>query len=87
MSKHITIPDDLVELLERQRQAEGLPSVDATAERLLRTQLEKYSVSPYSVAELRSLIDEADASGPAEAWDASAVRAEVLRRHAARKAG
>ena len=36
-------------------------------------------------AELRRLIDEADASG-SDAWDASAVRAEVLRRYAARTA-
>lgn len=35
--------------------------------------------------ELRALIDEADASGPAALWDAAAVKAEVLRRYAALK--
>jgi hypothetical protein len=35
--------------------------------------------------ELCALIDEADASGPAELWDAAAVKAEVLRRYAALK--
>jgi hypothetical protein len=37
-----------------------------------------------SVAELRALIAEADARGSAQIWDAKAVRAEVLRRHAER---
>lgn len=35
--------------------------------------------------ELRALVAEADASGPAVPWDAAAVKAEVLRRHAARR--
>ena len=86
MSTRITIPDDLADLLERRRMADGLPSMEAVAEQLIRAQLNLNSSVPYSVAELRLLIDEAEASGPPEPWNASTFRAEVLRRHAANKA-
>jgi hypothetical protein len=37
-----------------------------------------------SQEELRALIDDAEASGPEAPWDHGAVKAEVLRRYAAR---
>lgn len=85
----ITIPDDLAPLvLERQHRL-GYLTPDAAAEALIREGLVASSEKEDHSAgrtdcELRALIDEAEASGPAETWSAKSMRAEVLRRHAAR---
>lgn len=89
MSITVTISDDLAALLEARREKQGLKTLDSAAEALLAYALASYDddeddLFGYSEEELRSLIADADASGPAEPWDAKAVREEVLRRHAER---
>jgi hypothetical protein len=86
MSRTVKISDDLAVLVEARRRATGLATMDAAAEALITQGLiadaaEDHSLGR-SVEELRALVDEADASGPAEPWDAAAVKAEVLRRYA-----
>ena len=39
----------------------------------------------YTDDERRTLLDEAEASGPATIWNADAVKAEILKRYAARR--
>ena len=82
MSKTVTISVDA------RRRAAGFATIDAAAEalithRLIATATEDNHALGRSDEELRALIDEADASGGAEPWDAAAVKAEVLRRYAA----
>jgi hypothetical protein len=89
MSVTVTISNDLAALLEERRKEEGLVSLDAAVEKLLAYALavddgEEDDLYGYNVEELRALIAEADASGPAEPWDGKAVREEVLRRYAER---
>lgn len=88
MSITVTISDDLAALLEARRKEHGLETLDSAVETLLAYALASYDEEDdlfgYSAEELRALIAEADASGPAEPWDAKAVREEVLRRHAER---
>jgi hypothetical protein len=84
----VTISDNLAALVEARRRAAGFPTIDAAAENLITHGLivaaaEDDHALGCSDEELRALIDEADASGPAEPWDAAAVKAEVLRRYAA----
>jgi hypothetical protein len=73
-------------LATRQRQA-GYPSLDATAEAFIAHGLVADDAGAdhsagYDDDQLRGLIDEADASGPAAPWDPVAIKAEVLRRYA-----
>lgn len=86
MAKTVTISDGLAALLEKRRADEGYASLDAAAEALIAEGLaeEFEDAEPWTTDELRVLIQEAEESGPAEAWDAKAVRAEVLRRYAER---
>jgi hypothetical protein len=90
MSKTVTISDNLAALVEARRRAAGFGTIDAAAEELITRGLiaaaaeDDHSLG-LSEEEFRALIDEADASGPAEPWDAAAVNAEVLRRYAALK--
>jgi hypothetical protein len=88
MSKTVTISDDLAALVEARRRAAGLDTIDAAAEALITSGLiASAAEDDHSLGrrddELRALIDEADASGPVEPWDAAVARAEVLRRYAA----
>ena len=87
MSKTVIVSDNLAALVEAPRRAAGFATIDAAAEELIThglivaTAAVDHSLGR-SDGELRALIDEADASGPAEPWDAAAVKAEVLRRYA-----
>lgn len=88
MSKTVRISDDLAALVDARRRASGDVTIEATVESLivrgLFLETEDHSAGRSDEA-LRSLIDEAENSGPAELWDAEAVRAEVLRRSTARR--
>lgn len=83
MSRTVTISDELAARLEELRAEEGFATLDAAAEALIAESLDD-DWDEATVAELRALIAEAEASGPAQEWDSKAVRAEVLRRHAQR---
>lgn len=89
MGKTVTISDDLAALLEARRKEAGYPSLDATAEAFIAQGLiasdsgDDHS-DGRSSEELRALIDDAEASGSDVDWDSAAVKAEVLRRYAAR---
>lgn len=91
MSKTVTISDDLAAVLEARRRASGHASIDAAAESLIARGLVAEAEDDHSagrtVEELRTLIDEADASEPAEPWDPVTARVEVLRRYAERRRG
>jgi hypothetical protein len=86
MTKSILISDELAARLEKLRAEEGFASLDAAAETLIAEGL--YCADDdwdeETVAEIRALIDEAKAGGPAQDWDAKSMRAEVLRRYAER---
>jgi hypothetical protein len=76
-------------LLEARRKEIGYPSLDATAEAfiahgLIANELSDDHSDGRAPEELRALVDEAEASAPEVAWDGAAVKAEVLRRYAAR---
>lgn len=90
MTKTLTISDDLAELIEARRRAAGYSSLDAAAEALITHGLVADAADDhnagYSDDELRALINEAEASGPSEPWDAAKAKAEVLRRYAQRGA-
>lgn len=86
MTKQVAISDDLAELLEARRKEDGLPTLDAAAEQAIRQGLAN-DETPYTVEELRALIAEADASGPAEPWDAKSFREEILSAYDAQKVG
>lgn len=81
MAKTVTLSDGAADLLEQIRQAEGLSTLDAAAEVAIARSVAANDddFDGYTVEELRALIAEAE-DGPSEAWDAQAVRAEVLRR-------
>jgi hypothetical protein len=89
MSKTVTISNNLAALVEARRRAAGFATIDAAAEELITHGLIAAAAEDdhlgCSEEEFRALIDEADASGPAEPWDAAAAKAEVLRRYAALK--
>ena len=90
MSKTVIISDNLAALVEASRRAAGFATINAAAEEptthgLIASAAEDDHSLGRSNEKLRALIDQADASGPAEPWDAAAVRAEVLRRYAALK--
>ena len=89
MAKMIAISDDLAALLEKRRARAGYASIEAVAEAVIARGLgsagfEEDDALPFSDDELKALLNEADASGPPEIWDAGAVRSEVLARHGAR---
>jgi hypothetical protein len=82
MSKTVTVCN-LAALVEAWKPADVqrvLPRSSRTA--LIAAAAEDDHSLGCSDEELRALIDEADAIGPAEPWDAAAVKAEVLRRYA-----
>jgi hypothetical protein len=85
----LRISDDLAALVEARRRAAGHATIDEAAASLIAQGLVADAESDHSAGrsdkELRTLIDEADASGPAEPWDSVAVRGEVLRRYAAQR--
>jgi hypothetical protein len=90
MSKTVIISDELAALVEARRRSAGLATIDAAAEALITQGLAAASAGEdhalgRSTEQLRALVDEAEASGPAEPWDAAAARAEVLRRYATRR--
>jgi hypothetical protein len=91
MSIIVTISDDLAAALEAMRKETGMPSLDAAAEAMLSHAIlmDASDVDDLGLSEdaLRLLIAEGEASGPASSWDPEAVRAEVRRRFAGRKAG
>jgi hypothetical protein len=86
MSRTVTISDDLAALVEARQRAGGHPSIDAAAEALIALGLIADAGENHSAGrsddELRALVDEAEASGAAEPWDAAEAKAEVLRRFA-----
>jgi predicted metal-dependent phosphoesterase TrpH len=84
----VTIPEALAERVRDRQRAEGFPTPDAAAAALIGEALTAGDAHSAGLSddELRRLIDEAEASGPAEPWDAASARAEVLRRYAARTA-
>ena len=89
MGKTVTISDDLAALLEARRREAGYPSLDATAEAfiaqgLIASDSNDDHSDGRTAEELRALIDNAEASGRTTPWDSAAVKAEVLRRYAAR---
>jgi hypothetical protein len=89
MSTTLTISDELAAALEAKRKQAGMPTIDAAAEALLADAVasDAGDAGDLGLSEeaLRSLIAEGEASGPALAWDAQAVRDEVRRRFVARK--
>jgi hypothetical protein len=89
MGKTVTISDDLAVLVEARRKEAGYVSLDATAEALIAQGLIADDLTDdhsdgRSEEKLRDLIDDAETSGPETPWDGAAVKAEVLRRYAAR---
>jgi hypothetical protein len=89
MSKTVTISEDLAKRLEERRQETGQSSLDEVAASLMEEALEfDDELDPncgYTVEELRALIEEGEASGPAIEWEPGALRAEVMRRAALRQ--
>ncbi|MBS0384748.1 MAG: hypothetical protein JSS00_05300 [Proteobacteria bacterium] len=87
MTKTVTISDELAAAVEEHRRAEGEATFDAAAETLIARGLsaEIDDMPGWTVDELRAAIEEGR-KGPATPWNAAEVRAEVLRRYAARKA-
>jgi hypothetical protein len=89
VTRTVTISDKLAELIEERRRRDGHPSLDAAVEALAALGLfandDADHSAGYTDEELRALIAEAEASGPAEPWDPAKVRAEVRRRYAERQ--
>jgi len=81
----ITISEELAGLIAKQQQDFGHSSFDDTVAALLNAGLvvaRRTDDDPdlgYSTEELQALIQEGDDSGPAEPFDPSTFRAEVLR--------
>ena len=86
MARTVTISDSLAARLEKLRAEEGFASLDAAAEALIAEGLQDSDDDwdEATVAELRALIAEAEASGPAKDLEPGSLRAEVLRRYAQR---
>jgi hypothetical protein len=89
MGIRVTISDSLAELLEERRKSAGYPTLDAAAEALISRVLlgdtEDNHSTGHSADEIRDLLVAAEESGPPVPWSAGDVRAEILRRYAARK--
>lgn len=83
MTKSVSISDDLAALLDDARRRAGLPSLDAAAEAAIARGLSGDGKADHSAGrtddQLRELLDEAESSGPAEAWDAAEVRRRLSR--------
>lgn len=83
MSKTVVISDKLAAMVEERAKRLGFATIDSAVEAFVTESLtandplDDHS-DGYSVEELRALIDEADASGPAEPWDFAAIRRELL---------
>jgi hypothetical protein len=85
----VTIPDELARLVKDRQRRSGLATTDDAAlalisEGLRAERLGEDHSGGLSDDELRALLDEAERSGPAEAWDPKAVRSEVQRRASTR---
>lgn len=82
MTRTIMISDDLAARLDSRRKAADNASLDTIAEAAIVRGLalddfaENDSV-PYDDDELKSLLAEADVSGPAVDWDGAAIRAKL----------
>jgi hypothetical protein len=91
MAKTVNISDDLAERLEERRRETGQGSLDEVAASLMEEALEfDDELDPncgYTVEELRALIAEGEASGPAAVWAPGELTAEVKRRAALRQRG
>jgi hypothetical protein len=83
------ISDDLAQRLEERRLETGQGSLDEVAASLMEEALEfDDELDPncgYTVDELRALIAEGEASGPAVDWTPGELTAEVKRRYALRQ--
>jgi hypothetical protein len=86
MARTVSISDKLAVRLEKLRVEEGFASLDAAAEALIAEGLQDSDDDwdEATVAELRALVAEAEAGGPAKDWESGSVKAEVLRRYAQR---
>jgi hypothetical protein len=88
MARTVTISDALAARLEARRQETGEGSLDEVATSLMEEALEFDDEFDdncgYTTTELRVLIAEGEASGPAVEWETGAVIAEVKRRAALR---
>jgi len=89
MSRTVVISDDLAELLEIRREKTGHASIDEVvvaliAEGLLSDPADNDHDAGYTTEELRALIAEAEAGGPAELWSPKVDLAEIRRRQAIR---
>ena len=86
MTTTLTISDELAAVLEAARERAGMPTVDEAAEVLLADAIASgvSDVDDLGLSEdaLRLLIAEGEGSGPAQPWNARAVRDEVRRRFA-----
>jgi hypothetical protein len=90
MSKIITISDELAARLEERRRLTGQKTLDDVAASAITEGLagDDDEIDPncgYTVDELRGLIAEGVASGPAEVWSPDELTAEVRRRNASQR--
>ncbi len=91
MSKTVTISDGLALRLEERRRLTGQATLDDVVEALIAVSLaldeaEIDENAGYTLEQLRALVAEGEASGPAEVWSPQEDFAEIRRRHAARSA-
>jgi hypothetical protein len=88
-STTVTISKELAALVKERQKKAGFPNINEAAaaliaDGLLARRVDEDHSAGLSDDELRKLLDDAETSGPAEQWNAAAVRKEVRRRHAAR---
>lgn len=86
----VTISDELAKLVQDRQRRSGHASTDDAAAALISEGLRAERLGEdhsggLTDDELRALLDEAERSGPAEAWDSVAVRNEVRRRASTRQ--
>jgi Arc/MetJ-type ribon-helix-helix transcriptional regulator len=86
----VTISKKLARLIQERQKKAGFPTLDETAaaliaDGLLVRRLDEDHSGGLDDWALRKLIDDGEASGPVEPWDAASVRAEVRRRYAVGK--
>ena len=79
MTKMIEISDRLAAEIERKRQTHGFPTFDVTVEAMIAFGLDATDGDELALeAEtLQALVDEAEASGPAQPWNAADEFAEI----------
>jgi hypothetical protein len=77
----VTISEELAQLVRERQTRAGLSTPDAAAAAMIAegALAQRLEEDDFSDDELRRLIDEADASGPTETWDAKAMRDEARR--------